>query len=509
MKRTTVYPHNKCIVDALKKTRKKTIEDIFADAVLKYPEQIAVSEGGEEITYRALYALKQGFARHLREDLHVREGERIALFLPNCTEFIVAFFAIAHVGAIAVPLNFHLKEQELRSYLDRCGITLVVTSSELMTQWGNTPSQGIRFVLTDRLEFLQRSVMDAPLQEQDRRDSGRVSADMEALYLSTSGSTGRPHIVPRTHANIISGAGNVAKALEITDGDRFLGVTPFFHANGFSNCMFLPLRKGATLFPVKQFSPREVLRLLAEKNITIFFGSPFIFSALTDVEERASFPSLRFCLSTGARLNESLRKIFFEKFNVKLRQLYGSSETGTVSVELRDHEGEGSVGAPLDSIQVRIVDDDGDDLPRGERGEIIVRGPATMRGYVGEPELNEKAFLEGYFRTGDLGLLDDRGDLFIVGRKKMFINASGVKVDPVEIETVLLSFPKVRKARVAGMVTDRGTEIIKATLVAQAGCSVQEVIRHCRARLADFKIPRVIEFKDTIPGNSSGKGVLY
>ncbi len=498
-------------MDLLKGKTRETIDDIFADAVRKYPEQIAISDGGEEVTYHALYGLKQGFAQYLREDLRVQKGQRIALFLPNCVEFVSLFFAVADIGAIAVPLNFHLKEKELQYYLDKCGITVVVTSNELVAQWGNTPSQrqGIRFVLIDRLDIPRKNAMDTPLRPQDRRHPGLISADTDVLYLSTSGSTGRPHVVSRTHENIISGAGNVAKALEITSQDRFLSVTPFFHANGFSNCMFLPLSKGAVIVPVKHFSPREVLSLLAEKNITVFFGSPFIFSTLTDVAEGAYFPSLRFCLSTGARLTEGLKKAFLDKFNVKLRQLYGSSETGTVSIEVGDHPGEGSVGTPLDNVQVKIIDDAGSELPPSERGEIIVRGPATMKGYAGEPELNREAFLDGYFRTGDLGLRDDHGSLFIVGRRKKFINASGVKVDPVEIETVLLSFPKVREARVAGITTDRGTEIIKATLVTQKDCSVQEVIRHCRGRLADFKIPRIIELKDSIPGQSAGKGIIY
>jgi long-chain acyl-CoA synthetase len=164
---------------------------------------------------------------------------------------------------------------------------------------------------------------------------------------------------------------------------------------------------------------------------------------------------------------------------------------------------------PIGGIHLKIIDANGVELYPFEIGEIIVRGPALTKGYVGEPDLNRKVFHNGYFRTGDLGMLDDSGRIFIVGRKKKFINASGVKVDPVEIESVLLSFYKVREAHVVGMKSDRGTEIIKATLVTQQDCTVQEIIRYCKDKLADFKIPRIIELRDNIPRDLMGKVILY
>jgi len=487
------------------------IEDSVAAVVRKYPEHVAISDGLKTITYCELYSQKQGYVQYLRQVLHIQKGERIALFLPNCVEFIFLFFAIADVGAIAVPLNIHLKENELQYYIVKCGITVVVTNSELLTQWGEMPSQGqgIKFILIDRLEIPRKKMRDMLSPEDDLHRSGINSVDTEVLYISTSGSTGRPHIVSRMHTNIVSGGENVAKALEITSYDRFLSVTPFFHANGFSNCMILPLLKGSTIVLMKHFSPRETLHLLKEKDITIFFGSPFIFSTLTDVADQISLPSLRFCLSTGAPLTEDLKRRFFDKFSVRLRQLYGASETGTVSIELQNQHGEGSVGTPIDNIQLKIIDDNGFELHPFETGEIIVKSPAMTKGYVDEPDLNRKVFHNGYFRTGDLGMLDDCGSIFIVGRKKKFINASGVKVDPVEIETVLLSFHKVREAHVVGMKNDRGTEIIKATLVTQQDCTVQEIIMYCKDKLADFKIPRIIEFKDSIPRDVMGKVILY
>lgn len=258
---------------------------------------------------------------------------------------------------------------------------------------------------------------------------------------------------------------------------------------------------------MRQFSGRKMLHILREENITILFGSPFIFSVISEIaEEGQGVPAMGTCLSTGASMSEDLRKTFFEKFGVKARQLYGSSETGTVSIQLGDGpEAEGAVGRPLKAVDVKIVSGDGKELPANEAGEIIVRSPAMTKGYVAEPELNKKVFHKGYFRTGDLGMLDGHGNLHISGRKDRVINAGGVKVDPLEIEDVLVSFHKVREAVVVGIKNRRGMEIIKAILVAQPDCEVSEVIAHCRDRLAEYKVPRIVDFRSEIPRDIMGK----
>jgi long-chain acyl-CoA synthetase len=273
--------------------------------------------------------------------------------------------------------------------------------------------------------------------------------------------------------------------------------------------MFLPMMSGATIVLMRQFSARKMLRVMREENITILFGSPFIFSVISEIaDEGYGVPSMRTCLSSGAPMSEDLRRTFLRKFGVNVRQLYGSSETGTVSIQLEDlPEEQGAVGRPLKAIDVKIVSRDGKELPANKTGEIIVKSPAMTKGYMAEPELNKRVFYKGYFRTGDLGMLDGHGNLHISGRKDRVINAGGVKVDPLEIEDVLVSFHKVREAVVFGVKNRRGTEIIKAIIVAQPDCKLNEVIGYCRGRLAEYKIPRLVDFRDDIPRDIMGKVV--
>ncbi len=485
------------------------IENIFAHIVSKYSEKIAVYDGERRFTYRELYIQEQRFVKYLKEGLRIRRGEKIALFLPNCTEFIFIFFAVAEIGAIAVPLNIHLKEKELQYYIDRCDITVVITDSALLSQWGEIPSKvkKVKFILIDQLVLPTQDV-GIPSQISNSYLSNGNSLDTEVLYISTSGSTGRPKIIPKTHSNLITGAENFGKAISITSQDKFLSVAPFFHANGFDNCMFLPITKGASIILTRQFSPRGMLRLF-EEEITILNGSPFVFSTLSEVADKTyCFSTIRLCLSTGAPMPKDLSEIFLNKFGVKVREHYGSSETGPISVQLGDLQvDKGSVGKPLDGVEVKVVGEDGRRLPPYKVGEILVSSPSMTKGYVGEPQLNEETFQEGYVRTGDLGMLDRHGNLYISGRKNLLINAAGVKIDPVEIQNVLLSFPKVKDAVVYGVKNKRGMEIVKAIIVARPGCKTDEVIAFCKDEMADYKVPRIIEFRDKIPRDVAGKVV--
>jgi long-chain acyl-CoA synthetase len=485
------------------------INDLFRRIVHRNPKQTAVVDAERRFTYKALDFQIKKLAQYFSNDLRIRKGERIAIFLPNCLEFISSFFALSEIGAVSIPLNPHLKEFEIESYIDTCHITAVITNSNLQPQWGNIPGrmEKGKFVVVDRLENSKKWRKNYFNGELNSDTFFSAASDTEVIYLSTSGTTGKPKILSRSHANLIAGAKNVSESLQITGQDRFLSVVPFHHANGFSNCMFLPIICGATVILLREFSARKLLETMRDEDITILFGSPFVFSIMTEtVEKDCVFPGIRYYLSTGAPMPKGLKQEFRIKFGGILRQLYGSSETGTISIDL-DHtsEDEASLGRPLNTVEVKVIDKDGKILPPSEAGELIVRSPAMTKGYINETELNEKVFHNGYFRTGDLGLLGADGRIYISGRNNRVINAAGVKVDPIEIENVLLSFPKVKEAFVVGVRNKRGIEIIKAILVAQPDCRLNEVIAYCRDKLADFKIPRIVEFKEELPKNILGK----
>jgi len=410
---------------------------------------------------------------------------------------------------VTVPLNVHWKENELRDCVKRCGIRSVITHSSLLSHWGKTFSQekGIAFVLIDRISSHESAVLSVHLRRRRSVLLQGLAPGTEVLRLCTSGSTGRPKIISKTHAHLLAGVKNLAKALAVTRRDRFLAVVPFSHANGFENCMLLPMLFGASVVLMRQFSPRSMLELLEKERVTILIGSPFIFSALSDMADRDyDFSSIRFCLSAGAPLPHSVKKAFFDRFDLAIRGHYGASEAGPLSVQLGEyHEDDGSVGRPFDKVKVKIVGDAGEELLADETGEILVRSNSQVRRYWREPKLTAKAFTRGYFRTGDLGMLDRDGKLHIVGRNKLIINAAGNKIDPVEVRNVLMQFSKVKDAFVTGMTNRRGLEIVKAVVVAQDDCTVNEIVNFCKKHLAYYKIPRVIEFQDKIPTDIMGK----
>ena len=486
----------------------KMLEDIFARTACSYSGKNAVTDGETQFTYNDLFIQKERVLEYFKSSLQIQEKEKIAIFLPNCTEFIYIFFAATEINAVTVPLNIHWKEKELRYYIDKCGIQTVITHSDLLSQWGDIPSQEkkIKFVLIDQL-ILPPLTAQTDLLSRGKHFPKAGSPDTEVLYLCTSGSTGRPKIIPKTHSILIAGAKNLGKALAVTSRDRFLGVAPFFHANGFENSMLLPIIKGASIVLMRQFSPRSMLHLLEKEGITVLIGSPFIFSSLSDIAEKpCNFPSIRFCLSAGAPLPGPLKKTFFNKLGITIREHYGASETGPLSVQWEDSQGDDrSVGKPFNRVKIKITDEDGRALPPDKAGEILIRSNSMTEGYLDDPELNEQAFTEGYFRTGDLGMLDRSGNIHILGRKKPTINAAGVKIDPVEIQNVLLAFSQVKDAWVTGIKNRRGMEMVKALVVAQPNCTANDIIIHCKKHLADYKIPRIIEFTDKIPTDVMGK----
>jgi len=484
------------------------LKDVLGDLAVAHPLKQAIRCGDLKLTYKELFIVKDRVKKYLAEELRIQKGDKIAFYLPNCADFIYSFFSAAEIGAVTIPLNTNFKENELRYYTNKCGIKTIITQSDLLARWGQMPlkEKTLTFVLMDQLQLPAVDFKADSLLKSSPISPNAATIDSELLYLCTSGSSGRPKIIPKTLALLFSGAENLGAALDVGSQDRFLCVTPFFHANGFENSMFLPIIKGASLVLMREFSPRSMLDVLAQEEITVLIGSPFIFSSLCDCADRAyDFSAMRHCLSAGAPLPVELKKKFYDTFGIKVREHYGASETGPISVQFEDADEIGAVGKPLNNVRVRILDKEGRQLPPEVTGEVFVSSTSMIKGYLDEPELSSEAFSGGYFKTGDFGMLDSEGNLHIVGRNKAIINSAGIKIDPAEIRDTLLLYPKVKDAYVTGVKNRRGMEIIKAIIVAHPDCTAKEIVTFCRDRLAAFKIPRLIEFIDSIPVDVMGK----
>lgn len=333
--------------------------------------------------------------------------------------------------------------------------------------------------------------------------------DVPLLHQYTSGSTGRPKRVVRTHRQLITELGRLASKLEADAGDRFIGIAPFSHVNGLVRSMMHSMFLGATLYPMPEFRRREAIDIIHQQRITYFGAVPHIFVAIgqTALREAVDFSSLRIVFSSSAPLLESDNTAFFEKYGLYVRQLYGSTETGTMSVNMDDSIAPtlASVGTPLEGVRFEIWDESGQTVPPSVEGDIVVASETAITEYAGNPEATGKAFADGFYLTGDLGYLDEAGRLYLNGRKKFLINRGGFKINPLEVETAIASHPAVAEVVVYGVAGSHGDETVACAIVAEGRCTVEEIVHHCEERIADYKIPGRIEFRDELPKSVSGK----
>jgi len=484
----------------------------------KFPDSIALIDGETRISYLELTRRVTAFAQYLKQDLAVAPGAAVGFFLPNCWEFVVGFFAVAKIGAVCMPFNTRWRASELESYIRQIPISAVLTSQQLREPWDR---------LSEMIPPERVLVVDEPAVANafTHESSGQTDppghrplATGIALQLTTSGSTGRPRVAARTQRAMLAGATNVGQALEVRAKQRFAAVVPFYHASGFGNSMFVPLLHGATVIIMKQFDPRGFANLVRSHKIQVLLVSPFILRLVAGQDLDADvFCSVETCLSSGAPTPPALTKQWQDRFGIRVRQLYGSSETGTISIETADSPiRTGAAGTLVPEVEVKVLDNEGAEKALNEVGEILIRSPSLMStdsgmpGYLDESGLNARVFTNGYFRTGDLGMLDDDHNLVIVGRKTRVINLGGTKVDPAEVEAAIEKLPGVRQCRVMGVMDRRQSEIIKAVIAVddEHARSRQAVVEHCRQLLAEHKIPRVIDFVDDIPVDVTGKQLI-
>jgi long-chain acyl-CoA synthetase len=347
------------------------------------------------------------------------------------------------------------------------------------------------------------------------RDPARLeprSPDEPLVYQFSSGSTGRPKRVARTHAQCM-GEAAYYPAIGIGPEDRIFCAIPLFHTYGMGCCMFAAASTGAAHVILEDPNPfllrrQRALELLEQERATIFPGVPFNFRLMAEAPASADLSSLRLCFSAGTALPRPFFDAFLDKFDVPVRQLYGCTEAGTLTANL-DADPVASfetVGGPVDGVELRIEDDDGEPVPVGSEGEVAVRSPGLTSGYSDMPELNSQVFREGFFVTGDLGRLDDDGRLTITGRKKLLIEVGGYKVDPIEVEDVVGAHPKVGEAVVVGVEGKvEGEELVKAVVVPSDEVDEDELKAFCQERLANFKVPQLVEFREEIPKSPLGK----
>jgi len=428
----------------------------------------------------------------------------LAIVLPNDTDFVVTFLACQRLGALAVPLNPLFTVGELRRHLAGRPVRGIVTTADLAPGLAEGATGGTWVAAAPGLDHGATASAPAP----------PAGPDLPAVYPFSSGSTGTPKGMVRTAAQLAAEADAFYDTVGVTEHDVILGLVALFHSHGLGNALLASVRSGAALVLLPSFQRDAVLAAIEQERVSVFPSVPFICQTLAETRraERAATASLRLCFTAGAPLARETFDAWGSRFGRPLRQLYGCSEAGSVTINLDDDVDAtaASVGRPMKGIELAVLRPDGEPCAPGESGEVSFASPAATTAYEGvSPEANAESFVAGWFRTGDLGHLDASGNLYVTGRTKLFISTSGYKVDPFEVEDVLRRHPAVADVVVVGPAGAHGDQVVKAVVVPRDAVDERplraELLALCRAELAVHKVPRIVEFRSEIPKSPLGK----
>ncbi|MFJ5033517.1 long-chain fatty acid--CoA ligase [Streptomyces sp. NPDC088560] len=481
------------------------LADFLVDTARRLPDRPALRLGTTTTTYAELDRLSARAAALLRTE-GLRTGDRVALMLPNVPEFVILYYAVLRAGGIVVPMNPLLKERETAYHLRDSGAVLLF-------EWHRAPGEGgagaaaagVRHLAVEPAAFAAELACLEP-----QFDVTPAAGDDIAVLLYTSGTTGRPKGAALTHAGLRHNTEvNVTEVQRLTSEDVIVGCLPLFHIFGQTCTMNVAVRSGAALTLVPRFEPGAVLDAIARDRATVFEGVPTMYAALLQHPADADVSSLRMCVSGGASLPVEVLHGFERRFGCMVLEGFGMSETSpVVSFNHPDRPRKpGSVGTPIRDVEVRLLDESGEDVAPGEVGELAVRGPNVMKEYWNRPEDTAATVPDGWLRTGDLARRDEDGYLFIVDRKKDLIIRGGYNVYPREIEEVLHEHPAVALAAVLGVPDERLGEEVAAAVVLRPGAraDAEELQQFVRDRVAAYKYPRRVWLTDTLPMGPSGK----
>ncbi len=480
-------------------------------------DRVAIISRGRETTYGQL----RDQIAHVRgglQALGVGKGDRIALLLGNGRYFVDMYFAALGLGAVTVPLNPSSPAPEIERELRTVEAKVVVIEPAAAQAWANIRREALatieHVICTEPGTVSGADSSFGDLLAGDPTPVVDVDPDDLAALIFTSGTAGSPRAAMLSHGNLQSNLDQNGSTDGIKANDVVYGVLPLFHIFGLNVVIGLGLARGATLVLVQRFDPFTALETIRERKVTIIPGAPPLWLAFSHMEDMNAFPadsfaSVRLALTGAAKMPEEAQRRLKERFGLTLLEGYGLTEASPVVTSSSGMEVKvGSVGKVLDGIQVRLVDEDGDDALQGDAGEIWVKGPNVFHGYLNEPEATTRVLTaDGCLRTGDIAIVDADGYLYLVDRAKDLIIVSGFNVYPAEVEDVLLGHPDVAECGVVGVPHPHTGEAVKAFVVLKSGARAQEdsLVSWCLDNLARYKCPSKIVFVDELPRNVSGK----
>ena len=483
------------------------LASILTDSAERAPESPAIRLGEVELSYAELDDRSARLATLLRER-GVEQGDRVGVMLPNVPEFPIAYYGVLRAGVVVVPMNVLLKRREIAFYLEDSDAKLLLT----WHGFAEEAREGAADAGAESIE-VEPAAFAATLADLDPTPGlADTAEDDTAVILYTSGTTGKPKGAELTHANLSRNADVSSRTTcEIGGSDVVLGSLPLFHSFGQTVAMNASLSVGACLTLVPKFDPGEALATMQRDGVTHFYGVPTMFGALLHHPERESFDTsaLRTCITGGASMPVEVLRGFEEAFGAVVLEGYGLSETSPVACSNHpDRERKaGSIGTPIEGVEMQVVDEDDNPVPQGEVGEIVIRGHNIMKGYWQRPDATDEAMRGGWFHSGDMARTDEDGYFYIVDRKKDLIIRGGYNVYPREVEEVLYEHPKIREAAVVGVPHDEWGEEIGAAVVLHDGQELdpEEASAYVKERIAAYKYPRIVWFMDELPKGPTGK----
>jgi fatty-acyl-CoA synthase len=459
------------------------------------PKHVALRDpnGRRDLTYADLYKLSTQIAHELKAR-GVKKGDRVGVLAKNSLEYVVLLFGAQRTGAILLPMNHRLAKPEIEYILTDSTPTLVLAEEEFK-QANETLAwteffAAVKMQTTEPLEFV-------------------TEAEDPCLLLYTSGTTGKPKGALINHRMIFWNTMNTTMRLDVSASDVQLSFAPFFHTGGWNVLMLPYLHRGAKSLLIEKFDAEQVLDLCQKEKVTMFFAVPTMLDlmARSNKFETADLRSVKFIVVGGEPMPLELIRIW-EKKGIPVRQGYGLTEFGPSVFSLNEEDSIrkiGSIGFPNFYIQTRIVNNDGQDVPTGEIGELWLKGPVAIPGYWKNPQATQQLFEGEWLKTGDLVKKDEEGYFYVSGRKKEMFISGGENIYPAEIEHALRTHGDVLEAAVIGIPDPKWGEAGRAYIVAKKKLSEEELLDHCRAKLARFKVPKSVVFLDALPKSDSGK----
>ncbi len=492
----------------------------------EYPDRTAVIFNDTRLSYGQLNVMANQFANGLAS-LGVKPGDKVALMMPNIPYFPIAYYGILKTGATVVPFNVLFKGREVAYHIkDSDSVALVVFEGFAQHAYDG-------FQQVDSCHTMIVATADpkapSPVEGEGVMTMGQLMYGKPATFdthhgnphdtaviLYTSGTTGSPKGAELTHSNMVLNAITSSRLADGNPSDIYLATLPLFHSFGQTVVMNAAFFAGAAVTMLPRFKPEDALGIMERDNVTVFAGVPTMYWAMMSYPEADKFDlekiarNLKVCISGGAALPLEVLRGFEKKFDVPILEGYGLSETSpAASFNVRDKQRKpGSIGVPVWGTEMKIVDPETDEeKPVGEVGEVVIRGHQVMKGYYKKPEATAKAMRNGWFHTGDLGRMDEDGYFYIVDRLKEMIIRGGFNVYPREIEEYLITHPKISLVAVKGVPDEKYGEEIKAYVVLKPGetMTVEEFIEFAKKGLADYKYPRIVEFRSELPMTATGK----